>query len=83
MTLPQAAFLDRVPISAGPSVTSMTGLRSLPPPRVHPFVTAKVASRDPDFAKNYLSAHTRVSLRALLAIGGLVALTILLLALFG
>lgn len=55
-----------------------------PPGRVHPFILAKVASEDKDnFAKNYLSAHTRVSVKAVLFYAGLVALFVLLLVLLG
>lgn len=53
------------------------------PGRIHPIVGAKVASGDPNFTKNWLSGHVRVSLTVLLWIAGAIALLFLFLVLLG
>ena len=52
--------------------------------RVHPFVLSKVVSEDPqNFTKNYMSAHTRVSFKAILFYIAAFGLFVLVLALLG
>ncbi len=52
--------------------------------RIHPLIVAKVASDDPQhFSRNYLSAHTRMSWKAVLVYVAVFALFIVGLMLLG
>lgn len=65
-------------------MTAMTGSPLPRTGRVHPFVVAKVASEDrKGFVRNYLSAHTGVSLKAVLCYIAFISLFVIGLVLLG